>query len=202
MKPARQTALWRTQTHISSRPKRTRGETSIQHVAASEETSTLKQRESSSSAGDSQKAKAGSSHSGRFLVRMPSELHEQLARAAERKEVSLNRFVTDALAASLASKPPASGEEPVATDALHDESPAQPDPQPPTAPATTVTSPSEQTPAVASPERAETIELEEPAVPRTSGRAIRVALATNLLVVVLAALAAVVLLVIALQHGI
>src|ERR1700761_5206894 len=40
--------------------------------------------------------KPGSSHSGRFLVRMPSTLHEQLAHAAEREQVSLNRFVTDA----------------------------------------------------------------------------------------------------------
>jgi RNA polymerase sigma-B factor len=39
--------------------------------------------------------------SGRFLVRMPSELHQQLASAAEREQVSLNRYVTDALAASV-----------------------------------------------------------------------------------------------------
>jgi len=36
-------------------------------------------------------------------VRMPSELHEQLALAAEKKEVSLNRHVTDVLSGSLAS---------------------------------------------------------------------------------------------------
>jgi RNA polymerase sigma-B factor len=47
------------------------------------------------------KAKAAARHSGRFLVRMPSDLHEQLVRAAEREEVSLNRFVTDVLAASI-----------------------------------------------------------------------------------------------------
>ncbi len=183
----------------SSRRKRTRGETRIRHVAASEETSTLKQRESSSSASDS-KAKAGSSHSGRFLVRMPSELHEQLARAAERKEVSLNRFVTDALAASLDSKP--SGEEPVATARQGDELSAQADPQPPAAQTATSTSPPEQTPKITAPARTETIDPAEPAVPHRPGRAVRVAFATNLLVVVLAGLAAVVLLVIALQHGI
>ncbi|HZE06887.1 MAG TPA: toxin-antitoxin system HicB family antitoxin [Solirubrobacteraceae bacterium] len=45
--------------------------------------------------------KTPASHSGRFLVRMPSSLHEELARAAERENVSLNRFVTDALAATV-----------------------------------------------------------------------------------------------------
>jgi RNA polymerase sigma-B factor len=47
------------------------------------------------------KQKAASTASGRFLVRMPSELHQELALAAEREQVSLNRFVTDALAASV-----------------------------------------------------------------------------------------------------
>jgi RNA polymerase sigma-B factor len=50
----------------------------------------------------SSKQKKASSHSGRFLVRMPSALHEELTRAAEREEVSLNRFVTAQLAASVA----------------------------------------------------------------------------------------------------
>ena len=52
---------------------------------------------------DVSKRKQSSSHSGRFLVRMPRDLHEQLAEAAERDHVSLNRFVTDALAASVKS---------------------------------------------------------------------------------------------------
>ena len=56
---------------------------------------------------DVPKPKATPSHSGRFLVRMPSTLHEQLAQAAEGKNVSLNRFVTDVLAASVAAGPPA-----------------------------------------------------------------------------------------------
>jgi RNA polymerase sigma-B factor len=46
-------------------------------------------------------------HSGRFLVRMPTSLHEQLSAAAEREHVSLNRFVTDALAASVGYSRPA-----------------------------------------------------------------------------------------------
>lgn len=49
------------------------------------------------------KGKKASSHSGRFLVRMPSTLHEELTRAAEREQVSLNRFVTTQLAAAVAS---------------------------------------------------------------------------------------------------
>jgi RNA polymerase sigma-B factor len=52
-------------------------------------------------------SKRKTTHSGRFLVRMPSALHEQLAQAAEREKVSLNRFVTDALAATVIPPPPA-----------------------------------------------------------------------------------------------
>lgn len=47
--------------------------------------------------------KRSSAPSGRFLVRMPSGLHEELTRAAEREQVSLNRFVTAQLAASVGS---------------------------------------------------------------------------------------------------
>jgi predicted HicB family RNase H-like nuclease/transcriptional regulator with XRE-family HTH domain len=115
----------------------------------------------SAAAADSRKAR---SHSGRFLVRMPKSLHEQLARAAEREQVSLNRYVTDALAAAIArselEQPPA-GSEPLA---------AQIDPAPSAA--------------------------------NAPMRAFRVALATNLVVVVLAGLVALVLLVLALQRGI
>lgn len=45
-----------------------------------------------------------SGHSGRFLVRMPSALHEKLSHAAEREQVSLNRFVTDVLASAVSKK--------------------------------------------------------------------------------------------------
>lgn len=37
--------------------------------------------------------------SGRLLLRMPAELHAELARAAERDGVSLNGFITKALSA-------------------------------------------------------------------------------------------------------
>ena len=49
------------------------------------------------------KQRAASSHSGRFLVRMPGALHAQLASAAEREHLSLNRFVVKGLEASLSS---------------------------------------------------------------------------------------------------
>ncbi|HUE27608.1 MAG TPA: sigma-70 family RNA polymerase sigma factor, partial [Solirubrobacteraceae bacterium] len=110
------------------------------------------------------KAKAGSSHSGRILVRMPTTLHEQLARAAEREQVSLNRLVTDTLAASVASSPPV-------------EKPGGSTPGPP-------------------------VTLEPPRAQGGAPRALRVALATNLAVVVVAGLIALALLVLALQRGI
>jgi RNA polymerase sigma-B factor len=47
------------------------------------------------------RSKTQTGYSGRILVRMPSELHEQLAQAAERDEISLNRFVTQALTTSV-----------------------------------------------------------------------------------------------------
>ena len=84
-------------------------------------------------------------YSGRVLVRMPSELHEQLAQAAEREDVSLNRYVTQALSTSV--------------DPL------------------------------------------ERQVPQPA-RGLRIAVATNLAIVVLAGVVAVILLVLALQRGI
>jgi predicted RNase H-like HicB family nuclease len=40
-------------------------------------------------------------YSGRFLLRLPRSLHAELAREAEREGVSLNQFVTSALAAAV-----------------------------------------------------------------------------------------------------
>ena len=45
----------------------------------------------------------GSSHSGRLLLRMPSELHADLAKAAERDGVSLNQLIVGLLSRSLVS---------------------------------------------------------------------------------------------------
>ena len=99
---------------------------------------------------NSQEKKKAGNYSGRFLVRMPSELHEQLALAAERDRMSLNRYVTDTLSSSVGlngsdSKEPSKGVRP---------------------------------------------------------RTLRMALVTNLAVVILAGVVAVVLLVLALQRGI
>jgi predicted RNase H-like HicB family nuclease len=47
---------------------------------------------------DVPKPRAEGRHSGRLLVRMPQSLHAELARAAEREEVSLNQFITGTLA--------------------------------------------------------------------------------------------------------
>jgi hypothetical protein len=41
------------------------------------------------------------SHSGRLLLRMPQTLHAELARAAEEEGVSLNAFITSALAGAV-----------------------------------------------------------------------------------------------------
>jgi RNA polymerase sigma-B factor len=113
-----------------------------------------------------QGAKPAAGYSGRFLVRMSGDLHQQLAQAAEREQVSLNRFVTDALAESVTSE---SAEEPAAA----------PTPEP-------VSPESDQGPD----ER-----------PRNPRRTLRMVLAANLVVVVLAGTVAIVLLVLALQQG-
>ncbi|MGB2953907.1 MAG: toxin-antitoxin system HicB family antitoxin [Gaiellaceae bacterium] len=41
------------------------------------------------------------SHSGRLLLRMPQTLHAELARSAEAEGVSLNQFITSALASAV-----------------------------------------------------------------------------------------------------
>jgi RNA polymerase sigma-B factor len=46
-------------------------------------------------------AKPSASHSGRLLLRMPRTLHDELAVAAEREGLSLNRFITSILTASV-----------------------------------------------------------------------------------------------------
>jgi hypothetical protein len=40
-------------------------------------------------------------HSGRLLLRMPEELHAELARASESKGISLNAFITATLASAV-----------------------------------------------------------------------------------------------------
>jgi RNA polymerase sigma-B factor len=45
--------------------------------------------------------KSHTGHSGRLMLRMPQSLHAELARAAEREDVSLNQYITNTLSASL-----------------------------------------------------------------------------------------------------
>jgi hypothetical protein len=47
---------------------------------------------------------AETEHSGRLLLRMPRTLHGQLAQAAEREGVSLNRLIVTRLSGSLATR--------------------------------------------------------------------------------------------------
>jgi RNA polymerase sigma-B factor len=106
--------------------------------------------------GGSRSQKPG--YSGRFLVRMPGELHEQLALAAERKEVSLNKYVNETLSSSVGVDPP-NGAAPS--------------------------------------------DLTENSPDASSRRStLRVALAANVVLVVIAGAAAIVLMVLALQRGI
>jgi RNA polymerase sigma-B factor len=157
------------------------------------------------------KAKAASGYSGRFLVRMPSELHQQLARAAEREDVSLNRFVTEKLATIVA----ASKSEPLASEPqAADPRAADPRAADPQAADPQAADPPASLPHAAGPQDSDRELVPEPLLEPTeevapergsrypSAAGLRVALATNLVVVVLAGLVAVILLVLALQRGI
>jgi HicB family len=46
-------------------------------------------------------ARQDTRHSGKLLLRMPSELHSELAKAAEREGTSLNAYITQTLSNSL-----------------------------------------------------------------------------------------------------
>src|SRR5215468_6538678 len=51
--------------------------------------------------GDDTAARGGSAYSGRLLLRMPRNLHAQLAETAEREGVSLNQLIVGTLSESL-----------------------------------------------------------------------------------------------------
>jgi RNA polymerase sigma-B factor len=75
------------------------------------------------------KPRSASSHSGRLLLRMPQSLHAELARAAEREEVSLNQFITSSLASVVrwgrGDEPRAGGEPPAGEATEADVQPAR-----------------------------------------------------------------------------
>jgi len=66
---------------------------------------------------DVPKPRSAASHSGRLLVRMPQSLHAELARAAEREEVSLNQFITSSLSSAVGWRRDEPGEEAASTTA-------------------------------------------------------------------------------------
>lgn len=127
--------------------------------------------------------KGHASHSGRFLVRMPSKLHEQLAQAAEREQVSLNRFVTDTLAASVGTAHDVAPDGGLASERSGG-------------------SGHEHASGRAANGSAATNGVLAADAKRSPARTFRIALAANLVVVAFAAAVAVVLLVLALQRGI
>ncbi len=57
-----------------------------------------------------QSGKQGGGHSGRLLLRMPRTLHDDLAEAAEREGLSLNRFITATLTAAIQGERPEPGQ--------------------------------------------------------------------------------------------
>jgi RNA polymerase sigma-B factor len=61
------------------------------------------ERAASRAAKDTEKTKPRSTatYSGRLLIRMPQSLHADLAQAAEREDVSLNQFITNALSSAV-----------------------------------------------------------------------------------------------------
>jgi len=137
-------------------PETVGAETRIAEVGAEKQSAGARPGEAAQK-GNGRSPKTG--YSGRFLVRMPSELHEQLSLAAEREDISLNRYVTDALSSSVG---------------------------------TSASDPAEDAAAVESAKSSG----------RINPRTLRMALATNIAIVVLAGVVAVVLLVLALQRGV
>lgn len=135
--------------------------------------------------GSAPKPRESSSYSGRFLVRMPSGLHQQLARAAEHEDISLNRFVIDALARAVTSTPVAGEEEQGVGQDL-----SSPAAEPTVAAGGLETAPHSGPAAI-----------DQLPSARQPVRTLQVALATNLIVVVVAGVIAVALLVLALQRG-
>ncbi|MFL5864649.1 MAG: sigma-70 family RNA polymerase sigma factor [Solirubrobacteraceae bacterium] len=119
-------------------------------------------------------------YSGRFLVRMSSDLHGQLVQAAARENLSLNRYVMGVLAESVAGDPD-TGESANAASRGDTTEPGH-------------------RPGEAGGGAAASREPADPR-PRDPRRSLRLALAANVVVVILAATVAVVLLVLAFQHG-
>jgi hypothetical protein len=113
---------------------------------------------------------APASHSGRLLVRMPATLHAELAEVARREGVSLNALVIGALSGAVGWRSPDGAPAPLGSGTAPAAGPATTPPAP-VAPAATPV-------AVAAPAA-------------VSSRTLSVALVVNLVVVLLAAVAAI-----------
>jgi hypothetical protein len=136
-----------------------------------------------------QDAPAG--HSGRLLVRMPATLHAELARVARREGVSLNALVIGALSGAVGWRSPDTARPEPAGDGREVPAAGAPAPAAAPGPAAPAAAPvpaaapsSATTPAAATAPA-------PPAVTVAPSRTLSVALAVNLVVVLLAAAAAI-----------
>ena len=80
-------------------------------LAIGREPPTLRAMEAAGQPERTRSERAGT-HSGRLLLRMPEELHAELSRASENKGVSLNAFITSALASAVGWRNAAGGAAP------------------------------------------------------------------------------------------
>jgi RNA polymerase sigma-B factor len=113
--------------------------------------------------------RSAASYSGRLMLRMPRSLHAELARAAERDEVSLNRFIASSLQSALASPGRAAGD-----DAEH---------------------------AAGDDQAVRSVSRRVPAFGSSGPGLLRLAIVINLIVVLTAGVVAVIVLLVATQHG-
>ena len=113
--------------------------------------------------------RSAASYSGRLMLRMPRSLHAELSRAAERDEVSLNRFIASSLQTALASPGRAAGD-----DAVH---------------------------AAGDDQAARGVSRRVPAFGSSGPGLLRLAIVINLIVVLTAGVIAVIVLLVASQHG-
>jgi RNA polymerase sigma-B factor len=113
--------------------------------------------------------RSAASYSGRLMLRMPRSLHAELSRAAERDEVSLNRFIASSLQSALASPGRAAGD-----DAEH---------------------------AAGDGQAGQGVSRRAPAFGSSAPGLLRLAIVINLIVVLAAGVVALIVLLVASQHG-
>jgi RNA polymerase sigma-B factor len=77
------------------------GETADEAVRRIEDAIRERPADAGSKAPEAPKPRSAPKHSGRVLLRMPPPLHAELARAADRNQVSLNQFITGSLSTAV-----------------------------------------------------------------------------------------------------